>query len=142
MTTISEQFIHIMPRHQRLLAALFEQRKYDPFGGIGWRALMDEDEQFTPEQLFGPLLERGLIEDLTEAHKMASGKYFVHITALGIACMNFGQMLREPRRPDSHELKQLTATENNREPQQAQQALRPQQPKTIEAGNPTGEAAT
>jgi hypothetical protein len=137
--TVSEQFIAIMPRHQRLLADLYVQRKYDLFGGIGWRALMDEEEQFTPEQLFSPLLERGLIEDLTEVHKMETGKYFVHITALGIACMNFGKMLREPRKPDNHEMKQLMDSEKNRE---SQQTLRPEQTETLEAGNTTGEAAT
>jgi hypothetical protein len=134
MTTISEQFIAIMPRHQRLLTDLWEQRKFDPFGGIGWRGLMDDDEMFTPEQLFEPLIERGLIEDLQEAHQSESGKFFVHITALGIMCMNFGRMLREPRKPSTNELKQITAEAKQDHEQ------RPQQTKTIEAGNAAQQA--
>ena len=136
MATISDQFIAIMPRHQRLLADLYEQRKYDPFGGIGWRGLMDEDELFTPEQLFNPLIARGLIEDLQEAQQRESGRYFVHITALGILCMNFGRMLRDPRKPNSNELKLISTPkeENNAE------QIRPQQAQPLEAGNATGKA--
>jgi hypothetical protein len=107
MMPIPEKFVAIMPRHQRLLRDLYEQRKYDPFGGIGWRGLMDEDEQFTAELLFGPLLERGLIEDCSQAHQSESGKYFVHITALGIACMNVGYLPKDARHPSSAELKLL-----------------------------------
>jgi hypothetical protein len=101
-----------MPRHQRLLLALWEQRKYDPFGGIGWRGLMDEDEQFTPEQLYSPLLERGLVEDCREAHQSENGKYFVRITPLGIACMSVGYMLRDPRPMSGGEMKMIVAAKD------------------------------
>lgn len=104
---IPDKYVAIMPRHQRLLLALWEQRKYDPFGGIGWRGLMDEDEQFTPEQLYAPLIERGLVEDCAQAHQSVSGKFFVHITALGIACMNVGYMLRDPRQMSGGEMQRL-----------------------------------
>ena len=140
MTALSDQFIAIMPRHQRLLTDLWEQRKFDPFGGIGWRGLMDDDEQFTPEQLFVPLLERGLIEDLQQAHHNESGRYFVHITPLGIMCMNYGQMLRDPRLPNSHELKLLAPPNQPTETSNDGNEIRPQQTQSLEAGNATGQA--
>jgi hypothetical protein len=97
------------------LTALHQQRKFDPFGGIGWRGLMDDDEQFTPEQLYSPLLERGLVEDCSEAHQSESGKFFVRITPLGVACMSVGYMLRDPRPISVPELRQLVAAKEEQQ---------------------------
>lgn len=107
MNAVISEFVAIAPRHLKVLLDLWEQRKYDPDGSIGWRGLMDDDEQLTPEEIFNPLLERGLIEDLTRLHNNESGRYRVHITALGILCLNKGQMLREARKMHPHELEAL-----------------------------------
>ena len=82
--------------HQRLLTRLVEQYKVDPYGSIGWRGLLDEDEAFTMDQLFKPMVERGLVEDLTQ-QMGASGVYFVHITPLGKLCLSLGMILKECR---------------------------------------------
>ena len=94
--SVSELFMPIIPRHQKLLTRLIEQFKVDPYGSIGWRGLLEENEAFTIDQLFKPLVDRGLVEDLTE-HMGRSGTYFVHITKLGMICQAMGVMLKEPR---------------------------------------------
>ena len=76
----------ITPRHQRL-AALDAQRKVDHLGGIGWKALIDDDEAFDAEMLFLLALMRGLIEDLSKTDLgPAGGRLFVRITPLGRVC--------------------------------------------------------
>jgi hypothetical protein len=102
-----EQFMVIIPRHQRILKELTDQKPKDQFGGIGWGALRDEDDPLSYEQLFGPLMNRGLIEDLTQTEMGSSGKYFVRITQLGTVCMNLGLMLRDERKPTIEESLQL-----------------------------------
>jgi hypothetical protein len=91
-----------------VLQVLAAQRKKDHLGGIGWGALRDEEEPFTYEQIINPLLERGLIEDLTATDLGSAGKYFVRITPLGIVCLGLGVMLRDPRRVTDAELKALS----------------------------------
>jgi hypothetical protein len=103
-----EQFMTIIPRHQRVLKELTKQRKKDQYGGIGWGALRDEDDAFTYEQLFEPLLARGLIEDLTATDFGIGGKYFVRITPLGTLCMGLGLMLRDARKLTNAEITTLT----------------------------------
>ena len=100
-----ELFIPIIPRHQRLLTRLIEQFKIDPYGSIGWKGLLDEDEPFTVDQLFKPLVDRGLVEDLTR-EMGRSGIYFVHITKAGIICHGMGMMLKEPRHLKPHEVRE------------------------------------
>jgi hypothetical protein len=95
--SLAEFFMPIIPRHRRLLERLAEQLKKDRYGAIGWRGLMDEDEPFTVDQLFKPLQERGLVEDLTATDLGKAGVYFVHITPLGLRCLGMGLMLKEPR---------------------------------------------
>lgn len=88
--------VAIIPRHLRILGALIERRRIDQFGCIGWKGLLDDPETFTTNQIFTPLLERGLIEDMTETMG-AGGKYFVRITPLGQFCYGIGYMLRDAR---------------------------------------------
>jgi hypothetical protein len=61
------------------------------------------------------LIERGLVEDCSEAHQSESGKFFLHITALGVACMNVGYILRDPRPMSGAEMKQITAAKEERD---------------------------
>jgi hypothetical protein len=97
----------IIPRHLRVLQELAAQKKKDYLGGIGWGALRDEDDLFTYEQLITPLLDRGLIEDLTATELGPAGKYFVRITPLGTVCLGMGLMLRDARKVTDAELKAL-----------------------------------
>ena len=106
-----EQFMTIIPRHLRVLQELQKQKKRDAFGGIGWGALRDEDDPFTYDQLFPPLIERGLIEDLTATELGPAGKYFVRITPLGTVCLGMGIMLRDARKVTEPELKALNIPE-------------------------------
>jgi hypothetical protein len=103
-----EQFMVIIPRHLRVLKELLAQKPKDQFGGIGWGALRDEDDPFAYDQLFIPLLERGLIEDLTATELGSAGKYFVRITQLGVVCAGMGVMLRDTRKATDAEMKALT----------------------------------
>jgi hypothetical protein len=89
--------IAIIPRHQRILARLIEQRKADRYGCIGWRGLLDDPETFTMDQLFKPLMDRGLIEDLTQTELGRGGSCFVRITPLGSFCYGIGYMLKDAR---------------------------------------------
>jgi hypothetical protein len=109
--TAREQFIVIIPRHLRVLKELTTQKPKDLYGAIGWGALRDEDDAFSYGQLFGPLMERGLIEDLTATEMGSAGKHFVRITPLGSVCMNLGLMLRDPRKLTVEELKTLAPPE-------------------------------
>jgi hypothetical protein len=107
-----EQFMVIMPRHLRVLQELAAVKATarnmgDTLDAIGWGALRDEDDPFSYDQLFGPLLERGLIEDLTSTELATGGKYFVRITPLGTLCMGLGLMLRDQRKPTPRELQAL-----------------------------------
>jgi hypothetical protein len=97
----------IIPRHLRVLQELAAQKKKDLLGGMGWGALKDEAEPFSDDMLFGPLLERGLIEDLTATELGKGGNFFVRITPLGMLCMGLGLMLQESRKPTDAELKAL-----------------------------------
>jgi hypothetical protein len=111
MTTL-EQFMVITPRHQRVLTELnavkaTAQKMGDTLDAIGWGALRDEDDPFSYDQLFGPLLNRGMIEDLTATELGSGGKYFVRITQLGIVCMSLGLMLRDERKPTINESLEL-----------------------------------
>jgi hypothetical protein len=103
--SVSEHFIVIMPRHQRILGALELQRAVDCYGGIGWKGLLDEDEVLDFDVLFKPLVERGLVEDLGATELGPGGRYFVRITALGRICNAIGMMLREPRITTEAELR-------------------------------------
>ena len=84
----------IPQRHGMLLARLRDQRKKDHIGGIGWRALFEEHEILTMEQLFEPLLGRAMVENCEAAHGHSSGKYFVRATDFGLRCLLLGYMPR------------------------------------------------
>ena len=105
----SEHFMPIIPRHRRLLEELRLQKTKDMLGGIGWGALKGEDEPFTYEELFLPLMQRGLIEDLTETELGSAGKYFVRITPIGERCLGLGVMLKYPRPTSDLELDKILA---------------------------------
>jgi hypothetical protein len=113
--TILEKFMPIIPRHQRLLSDLVAVRNRDVFGGIGWAALLDEDEQFTIDQLFKPLRDRGLIEDLTGTELGERGAMFVRITPVGQKCLGLGWMLKEPRPMHDGEVKKYLAVAKTEE---------------------------
>lgn len=98
----------IIPRHQRLLEELRKHKERDMLGGIGWGALRDEDDPLSYDQLFQPLTERGLIEDLTDTDLGSAGRYFVRITALGERCLALGMMVRNPRITSDLEIAKLT----------------------------------
>ena len=102
-------FMPIIPRHHRLLTRLVEQKKVDRLGCIGWRGLMDEEESFTVDQLFLPLAERGLIENLSQTELGNAGVHFVRITPMGEHCLGLGYMLRDPREMTGYELTQFPA---------------------------------
>jgi hypothetical protein len=102
---VLEHFLEIIPRHRRALEQLREQKKRDALGGIGWAALRDEEDTFTLEQICAPLLERGLIEDLTGTEMGSNGKFFVRITPLGLLCLGMGYMLKVPRVTTEAEIK-------------------------------------
>jgi hypothetical protein len=122
----AELFMPISPRHRRALEMLVEQKKRDSLGGIGIAALHDEDDVFTLEQITEPLMERGLIEDLTWTDLEAAGKYFVRITPLGDVCLAFGQMLREPRIVSDKAMKMLLqppASANPHDPNEEREAI-------------------
>lgn len=89
--------VPIIPRHLRILQRLMEQRKTDQYGCIGWRGLLDDPETFTMDQLFKPLQDRGLIEDLSQTEMGHGGTYFVRITPLGAFCFGIGYMLKDAR---------------------------------------------
>lgn len=108
--SMSEHFMPIIPRHHRLLVRLREQLKADQFGGIGWRGLMDDDEEFTIDQLFKPLMDRGMVEDLSHSELGAAGVYFVRITTIGLRCLNLGMMLKEPRHTSEKEMDKYIVT--------------------------------
>ena len=97
--------IAIIPRHLRILGALIERRKVDMFGCIGWKGLLDDPESFTMDQIFRPLVERGLIEDMSSTEMGNAGSYFVRITPLGQFCYGIGYMLKEPRIASELEIK-------------------------------------
>jgi hypothetical protein len=89
--------IPIIPRHLRVLGRLIEQRRTDQYGCIGWRGLLDDPETFTMDQIFKPLVERGLIEDLSQTPLGHGGTYFVRITPLGQFCYGIGYMIKDAR---------------------------------------------
>ena len=89
--------ISIIPRHLRILGRLVDQRRVDRYGCIGWRGLLDDPEAFTMDQLFKPLMERGLIEDLSQTELGKGGTHFVRITPLGAFCYGIGYMLKDAR---------------------------------------------
>lgn len=96
----TEHFIHINARHLRILDRLYNQRRMDLNGGIGWRGLIEGDDDWSMDELFVPLMQRGLIEDLTTVPELGpkAGQYFVRITPLGILCGRLGYMLRDPHK--------------------------------------------
>ena len=101
--------VPIIPRHLRILQRLIEQRKIDQFGCIGWRGLLDDPETFTMDQLFKPLVDRGLIEDLSQTEMGQGGTFFVRITPLGQFCYGIGYMLKEPRPTTELEIRKYIA---------------------------------
>lgn len=110
--SVSDHFMPIPPRHRRCLEFLQGQRKFDLYGAIGTRALRDEDEPFSLEQIVGPLYERGLVEDLTETELgHSAGRYFTRITKLGEICLGLGYMLRDPRKTTEAEIKKYSEQE-------------------------------
>jgi hypothetical protein len=102
-------FMVIPPRHLRALEMLRAQRLRDNLGAIGKGAMRDEDDVLTLEQIVDPLLERGLIEDLTWTDLREGGKYFLRLTQLGDICLSLGYMLREPRKVTLAEMRFLAA---------------------------------
>lgn len=108
--SISEHFMAIIPRHRKVLEDLHKIHGRG-YGEIGWKGLMEENEPFTAEQLFQPLLDRGLIEDLTNTELGSRGVYFVRITPLGILCLALGLMLKQPRKTSEQEMKKLGASD-------------------------------
>ena len=101
--------IPIIPRHLRILGSLIERRRTDQYGCIGWKALLDDPETFTMDQIFKPLLERGLIEDMTQTMGNG-GTYFVRITPLGQFCYGIGYMLKDARPTTEAEIKKYITT--------------------------------
>lgn len=102
---VIDHFMLIIPRHRQALQLLMDQRKKDAFGGIGVGALREEDDVFTLGQIVNPLMDRGLIEDLSRTELGAGGKYFVRLTPLGAYCLGMGYMLRVPRKSTEAEMK-------------------------------------
>lgn len=96
--------IAIIPRHLRILGALIAQRKVDMFGCIGWKGLLDNPETFTMDEIFRPLVVRGLIEDMTLTMGNG-GTYFVRITPLGQFCYGIGYMIKDQRVATEAEIK-------------------------------------
>lgn len=90
----------------RILARLIEQAKADMFGSIGWKALIEDEDDWTMDELFLPLLQRGLIEDLTAVPDLGpkGGKYFVRITPLGGLCYSLGFMLKDRHKGTEKEI--------------------------------------
>lgn len=101
--------IPIIPRHLRVLGALIERRRIDQFGCIGWKGLLDDPETFTMDQIFKPLVERGLIEDMTQTMGNG-GTYFVRITPLGQFCYGIGYMIKDARPTTEAEIKKYITT--------------------------------
>jgi hypothetical protein len=103
---MTEHFVQIHVRHMRILARLIEQSKLDMFGSIGWKALIEGDDDWTMDELFLPLLQRGLIEDLTAVPDLGpkAGKYFVRITPLGAFCHSVGFMLKDRHKGTEKEM--------------------------------------
>jgi hypothetical protein len=116
---MTEHFMQILPRHMRLLERLIEQQKKDLHGGIGWRGLIEGDDDWTMDDLFVPLLERGLIEDLTSTPDFGpkAGKYFVRITPVGKMCAAFGWMLKDRHKATEKEFQKFSAELAKPEPQ-------------------------
>jgi hypothetical protein len=111
MADAKTRFMQIPPRHQRtleMLAVIAKQPHRDIHGAVGIAALRDEDEPFTLEQIVDPLMERGLIENLSETELGTGGRYFVRITRFGEMCLGLGYMLRESRKPTQVEIKTLS----------------------------------
>ena len=106
-----DAFMPIIPRHQKALSLLRDQKQKDILGGIGWNALREKGEPFTLEQIAAPLLDRGLIEDLTATELGNGGKFFVRITPLGLYCLGLGYMLKNPRITTETEMKNLAASQ-------------------------------
>ena len=142
--SVMDQFMQITPRHQLALEVLREHKKRDYLGGIGWAALRDEDEPFSLEQIVVPLLERGLVEDLTRTELgVNAGKLFCRITPLGVYCLGVGYMLKEPRIITEASMKatarseppQLESTMQKRDDQKKEKT-QPGQPQEPEDQNP------
>jgi hypothetical protein len=105
---MTEHFVQILPRHMRLLEHLIKQQKLDHYGCIGWGGLV-EDDDWDREQLFLPLLERGLIEDLSAIPDFGpkAGQYFVRITPLGKMCAAYGYMLKDRHKASEKEMQKF-----------------------------------
>ena len=102
--------IPIIPRHLRILGALIARRKVDMFGCIGWKGLLDDPETFTMDEIFRPLVVRGLIEDMSATQLGNAGSYFVRITPLGQFCYGIGYMLKDARPTTEAEIKKYIST--------------------------------
>jgi hypothetical protein len=128
----TEHFVQILPRHMRLLERLIEQQKVDLHGGIGWRGLIEGEDDWTMDDLFLPLLQRGLIEDLTAIPEFGekAGKYFVRITPIGKVCAAYGWMLKDRHKGTEHEFHkfagELPAPQDSSPAQQTTSAIPPQ----------------
>lgn len=104
---VIDAFMVISPRHRQALELLQAQKTRDHLGALGLGALRNEDDVFTLEQIAVPLLQRGLIEDLTKTELGPGGKYFCRITKLGEFCLGVGYMLKEPRPSSELEMRKL-----------------------------------
>lgn len=88
------EFMPIIPRHLRLLEFLRQRLTVDFVGGVGWGGCRDQHEALNDEQLFSPLIIRGMVRDCT-LELGVMGRHFVKVTAFGLACLSYGLMPTE-----------------------------------------------
>lgn len=95
--TLREKFMVIIPPHRRVLERLLAQKLVDALGMLGKAAVRGDNDVLTLAELTQPLLDRGMIEDLTKTEMGASGRLFLRITRIGELCLDMGVMLRDAR---------------------------------------------
>lgn len=100
----AEKFQPLNAVQRAVLSRLIEQKKKDWTGAMGWGFPVENPALYAPgiilyrtlEELWRPLIVRGLVEDLRMVMP-DRGKFFVRITLLGERCTKLGVMLAEPR---------------------------------------------
>ena len=94
-----DDFIPLLPLHRRALERLREQRRIDPIGALGWGALLDLEDleglSLSLAEVLKPLHDRGLVGDCVE-FVGKGGLFLGRITPVGLLCLNFGLMPRQP----------------------------------------------